>query len=84
MLTKPINHMENNEMSPGQWALTLFLSNLPLIGLVLLIVWAVGDDSNVVRKNYAKGALILYAIVLAITMMVFFTIGGAIFSALNY
>lgn len=62
--------MENKEMSAGQWALTLFLTNLPLIGIVLLIVWAVGSDENLSRKNYSKGALILYAIVFALMIMV--------------
>ena len=76
--------MKNKEMSPGQWALTLFISNLPLIGLVLLIVWAVGDDTNVIRRNYAKGALILYAIALVLTIM-FFVLGGlAILGLSNY
>ena len=62
--------MENKEMSPGQWAITLFLTNLPLIGIVLLIVWAVGSDENLSRKNYSKGALILYAILFALMIMV--------------
>jgi len=67
--------MENKVMSPGEWALTIFLTGLPLIGLVLLIVWAVGDDSNLSRKNYAKGSLILYAIAIAFGI-VFLVFGG--------
>jgi hypothetical protein len=75
--------MENNEMSPGQWALTLFLTNLPMIGIVLLIVWAVGNDDNVTRRNFAKGALILYAIIISLAIM-FFIFGGLAILGLSY
>lgn len=62
-------------MSPGQWALTLFLTSLPMVGFILLIVWALGDDNNLSRKNFAKGSLILYAIILSL-VVVFFIFGG--------
>ena len=75
--------MENKEMSPSDWVLTLFLVSLPLIGFILLIVWAVGDDSNLTRKNFAKGSLILYAIILSLTI-VFFIFGGLALLGLNY
>lgn len=75
--------MENKEMSPSDWVLTLFLASLPMVGFILLIVWAVGDDSNVTRKNFAKGSLILYAIILSLTI-VFFIFGGLALLGLNY
>ena len=75
--------MENNEMSPGQWALTLFLASLPMIGFILLIVWAVGDDSNLSRKNFAKGSLILYVIFLSFGIL-FLIFGGLALLGLNY
>ena len=75
--------MENKEMSPSDWVLTLFLAGLPMVGFILLIVWAVGDDSNITRKNFAKGSLILYAIVLSLTI-VFFIFGGLALLGLSY
>lgn len=75
--------MENNEMSPKDWVLTLFLTSLPMVGFILLIVWAVGDDSNLTRKNFAKGSLILYAIILSLTI-IFFIFGGLALLGLNY
>jgi len=75
--------MENNEMRPQDWALTLFLTSLPVVGFILLIVWAVGDDSNLTRKNFAKGSLILYAIILSLTIA-FFIFGGLALLGINY
>ncbi len=69
-------------MSPGQWALTLFLTSLPMIGFILLIVWAVGDDSNLTRKNFAKGSLILFAIAISLTIL-FLVFGGLAFLSLG-
>ena len=70
-------------MSPKDWVLTLFLTSLPMVGFILLIVWAVGDDSNLTRKNFAKGSLILYAIILSLTI-IFFIFGGLALLGLNY
>ena len=42
------------EMTVGRWMLTLFLAGLPLVGLIMLIIWAVSSSpDNVSRKNWA-------------------------------
>ena len=73
----------NNEMKPIDWAITLFVTGLPLIGLIMLFVWAFGDSTNTVRQNFAKGYLlfIAFGIVLAIIILSMFS--GIIFSAIQ-
>ena len=55
----------------GMWgyALSLFLMSLPIAGLVLQIVWASGATDSVNRRNLARGALFLWVVRLAITVM---------------
>lgn len=65
-----------------EWALYIFLSGLPLIGLVLLLVWAF-SEGNVHRKGWAKGMLLIYLIVIGLWILFLFVFGGlAIFSAI--
>ncbi len=67
-------------MSVKDWVVTLLLTCIPLVGLILLFVWAFGNDGNQIRQNWAKGNLIVAAIVLVLYLlfMIFF---GAIFLA---
>lgn len=62
------------EVSVGDWMITLLITSLPLIGLIMLFVWAFGDGTNQSKKNWAKATLIWYAIgfVLFIIFLIMF------------
>lgn len=69
--------MENNRtMDPKEWALTIFLSTLPLIGFIMILVWAFSGDTNIHKKNWAIGTLILWVIALIIAFAFLFLFGG--------
>ena len=51
--------MENKVMKVTDWLLTLFISWLPLVGFIMLFVWAFGSDDNLSRKNWARAQLII-------------------------
>lgn len=55
-------------MTVGQWVLTVFLSSLGIIGVILLFVWAFGDTPQP-KKNYARGMLIWSAILLGLSIL---------------
>ncbi|MFT6828318.1 MAG: putative membrane protein YqjE [Roseivirga sp.] len=60
---KTMEEQENNqEVSIGQWVLTIFLTAIPLVGFILLIVWAVNTDTPKSKSNWAKAMLIFYVI----------------------
>ena len=63
-------------LSYKEWALTIFISGLPLVGLIMLLVWAFSDDTNIHKKNWAKGSLILMLIVMVIMLAFLFLFGG--------
>lgn len=63
-------------MSPTDWAITIFISSLPLIGFIMLLVWAFGNDGNINRQNYAKGSLIIFVIGLILFLFFLFVFGG--------
>jgi succinate dehydrogenase/fumarate reductase cytochrome b subunit len=64
----------NKPMSVGDWVITILLTALPIIGIILLFVWAFGDNQKIDRANYSKASLIWIAIwlVLGFIFLVFF------------
>lgn len=63
----------------SDWFLTMLISSIPLIGFIMLVVWAIDKEGNPNKSNWAKATLIWYAIGFAFVMLVLFFIGfGAI------
>ena len=59
-----------------EWALTIFITGLPLVGIIMLLVWAFSEDTNIHKKNWAKGNLLLMVIMLIIILVFIFFFGG--------
>jgi len=71
-------------MSPKEWALTIFLASLPIIGFILVLVWAFDSSTDLQKKNWAKGTLLLMFIYFILAMLFLFMFGGfALLAGLN-
>jgi hypothetical protein len=71
-MEQPIN---NRTLDAKEWALTVFISGLPIIGFIMVLVWAF-SEGNIHRKNWAQGTLILMVIAIAIALAFLFLFGG--------
>lgn len=70
--------------SVKDWAIRIFLASLPLVGLILLLVWAFGNDGNKERSNWAKGNLLIALIMIALWLLIIMPLFGmAFFSAFS-
>jgi len=49
-------------VSLGDWILTMILSGIPLVGLIMLFVWAFGGGAKASKQNYARAVLIMAVI----------------------
>lgn len=69
----------DDEMTVSAWLMTMVITGLPVIGLIMLFVWGFGSDTPLVKRNYCKAMLIIYAIwlVVIIFLIVFFAISIA-------
>lgn len=73
---------EENLVTTKEWVLNLFLLSIPMVGFILLLVWAFGDDNgNKTKKNFSRGYLIYSLIVLAVIIVIYVVIGALIFAA---
>jgi cell division protein FtsW (lipid II flippase) len=74
------DNQNQKPMSVKDWLITLLLMAIPVVGFVLLFVYAFGNDENLNRKNWAKAQLIFLAIALALVLL-FVVVFGSIFAA---
>ena len=75
-----IENANQKPMSVKDWLITLLLMAIPIVGIVLLFVYAFGNNENVNKQNWAKAQLIMLAIVFALIIF-FFILFGSIFAA---
>lgn len=55
----PMQAAKDAPLTVGQYIGMFILSSLPLIGFILLLVWAFSGDTNTNKKNYARAILII-------------------------
>jgi len=63
-------------MSFKEWALTIFIASLPLIGFIMVLVWAFDSNTNIHKKNWAKGNLLIMVLALVLMFFFLFVFGG--------
>ena len=61
-----------NEISTSEWIASIILSYIPLIGLIMLLVWAFGGGTSPTKANWAKAQLITQIIIQIIIFGLFF------------
>ena len=77
--------MENqNDQAPvmrfGEWFVTILIASIPIIGQVMLFVWAFGGGNNPNKSNWAKAVLVWAAIAIVLYVFLFVLIFGAMMS----
>ena len=73
-----IGHQQAPVVSVKEWLLTNLILMIPLVNIVMMFVWAFGSNTNPNKANYFKAALILFAIVMAIYLVLAVVFLGSI------
>lgn len=66
--------------SLGDWVINVIISKIPLIGFIMLIVWAVDNNTEENKANWAKAELISLLIGFAIALIFVAIIGFGVFA----
>ena len=73
----PYNMGDNTPLGVVQYIIMMILQAIPLVGLIAMIIWAIGGQgSNVNRRNYARAYLVIQLISIVISILF-----GIIFAA---
>jgi len=73
-----IGHQQAPVVSIKEWLLTNLIMMIPLVNIVMMLVWAFGSNTNPNKANYFKAALILFAIVMVIYLVLAVVFFGSI------
>lgn len=68
------------EVTLGDWMVTILLSAIPVVNLVMLFLWAFGSTTNPSKANWAKATLIWMVIGIVLAILFVVIIGTAIFT----
>lgn len=81
----PLDLKENRapEMSVGDWLITFLITAIPLVGIVMLFVWAFGNNDNTTRATWAKANLIMLLIVIGLYTLFFMVFGAAFLAGMS-
>lgn len=74
------------QMTLGNWLVTMLVLSIPLVGFIMLLVWAFGGSDQPSRKTYCQASLLWGVIIIAITVLIMLIFGaslGAILAAMN-
>jgi hypothetical protein len=67
----------NYPVTMGDWFITILITAIPIVGIVMLFVWAFGSGTNESKANWAKASL-LWMLIGGVLALLFF---GALFAA---
>lgn len=67
-------------MSVTDWLVTILVYAIPLVGFIMLFVWAFGGNTNENRANMAKAMLIWIAIFMVFGIFILTMFGAAFWS----
>ena len=62
-------------VSVGDWILTLIIFCIPIVGLIMMLVWAFGGTPSISKRNYCRACLV-FMIIGAVIGLVFLALGG--------
>jgi hypothetical protein len=62
-------------VTTGQWFVTMLITAIPLIGLIMIFVWAHGDRVSISKSNWAK-AILIWSIVYIVILVFIITVFG--------
>ena len=74
-MNEPDNYRRNN-LGYKRWALYVFISSLPIIGFIMLLIWAFSSTENLHLQEWAKGKLFIAFIFIIIFFAFLFLAGG--------
>ena len=71
--------MSENEYKPvsiGQWIITFIILGIPLLNVIMLIVWALGESTHPSKKSYAQAILVILGVIVVLGIVAGLSIPG--------
>lgn len=67
-------------MTMGDWLITFIIQAIPLVGIIMLFVWAFGDGTHPSKKTWAQASLV-FALIMFILIIIILAALWTMFSS---
>lgn len=78
---------QTGEVAPvlglGSYILMMIIAGIPIVGFIMLLVWAFGSNENPNKKNYARAVLLIGVIGVALGLVIMLLTGGGLLAMLS-
>lgn len=74
---------EQQVISVGEWVLYLFLFSIPVINIIVMVIWAFGNEPNPTKKNFARASLIWIVIAIIFSLLIMTMFYGIYYQAMS-
>ena len=64
----------------GDWMITILITAIPIVNIIMLFVWGFSSSTHPSKANWAKAALIWFAIMIVFYILIFVLILGGMSS----
>jgi len=65
----PAVYEDSAPLSIGNYLVMMLVGAIPVVGLIMMLVWAFSGSANTNRKNYARAVLIMMLVVLVLSII---------------
>src|SRR5258706_218904 len=72
------NQTQATVMTVKDWMITLLISFIPLVGIIMIFVWAFGSGENPNKSNWAKATLIWIGILIVVYIIIAVIFGAVL------
>ncbi|MAY82716.1 MAG: hypothetical protein CMP59_01145 [Flavobacteriales bacterium] len=56
-------------ISTTDWFITILIASIPIVGFIMLFVWAFGSETKPSKANWAKATLLWYLVGIGLFIM---------------
>lgn len=74
------NEYKKPPTSLGDWIIAVLIKRIPLIGLIMLIIWATDKETDPEKAKWAKAELIVKLIIFSVVIIFIAVIGFGVFA----
>lgn len=75
--------LPSSTISVKEWVITLIILGIPIVGFIMLFIWAFGNDTDASKSNWAKAQLIVISIMFIISITFIVLFGMSMFSMMG-
>lgn len=77
------SYQSSSVMTTKDWLITIIISCIPLVGIIMLFVWAFGSDTPETKGNWAKAMLLFFVLMIVLWIVISLVFGAALISSMQ-